>query len=1098
MLKHLLRYLLIVFLIIFVFNTENKANNTEKSSTDPSDMPYGHYFTVQEFRNWDIQNDPNAPYNKSTIKLRNRISEFNFLANSNARANEGGVSPLVLFSGGSVPSQASADINRIYAFNYWQYTDIMGYWGGGPGVAGYCVMLPTGSVVDLAHKNGVEIFGNIFFAPTVYGGQIQWVEEFLVKEDGKFPVADKLIEAAEYFGFDGWFINQETQGGNSTLASDMVEFMKYLQANSSLKIYWYDAMTESGSVSWQNELNSKNDRFFQDADTLVSDYMFLNFWWWQSSKLANSKTYAKSLGRDEFKVYAGIDCAIKGYETYVDWDRLFPANEEHNTSVGLYRPDDFLWYQPTTMEERLKREKRFWSGENGDPSNTETSHAWKGFANYIPANSVVDDIPFTTNFSLGLGYDYYINGERLSDSTRSEKGWNNIALQDILPTWRWLVESSGTELDVNFDFTDAYYGGNSIKFSGNLSSDNQVKLYRTQLVVSNDTKMDIAFNLGKTGATNLKVGLAFEDAPSSFQFIDVGDAATDRWNLKTLDLSSFAGKTIAVISLFFEANSNTNYELKLGRLSVYNDQIVSPAPPSNLNVENKVNEQDFVTLRLKWDHSPDKISHYNVYKKNQNGSRTFLGGSINNACFIPWVGQEPNETDINIEIEAVGEDYGVSSPVTSSFNWYSPPGKAANPSPADGAVEIFRNTKLAWTSGSGTETHEIYIGKTTEIQSAGIVSANEFDPGILDPNTTYYWRVDEKNFLYTTEGELWSFTTGAGILDTLNKALDFDGADDYVNCGNDASLQITGKEITLEAWINAEKFKSEVWQGVILAKDQGGAGVDFGYMMRCGKDGRLNFNVGNGQWNELNSPSMSVTLNTWHHVACVMDGTNMIIYVDGIEQAKKALSSTSIKNASNVNLLIGDSPAFSGRVFNGKIDEVRIWNVGRTPEQINKTMNMKLTSEYYSTADSGLAGYWNFDEGEGQTLSDLTFNGNDGTLGSSGGTDTKDPQWTKSSAIVSIDEITDAEIPTEFLLDQNYPNPFNPSTTISFSVSETGSYKLAVYNVLGQTVDKIFDEEISAGKYKVDYNAEHLCSGIYFYRLIGQNVNITKKMILLK
>ncbi|MFA8344245.1 MAG: LamG-like jellyroll fold domain-containing protein, partial [Rhodothermaceae bacterium] len=794
----------------------------------------------------------------------------------------------------------------------------------------------------------------------------------------------------------------------------------------------------------------------------------------------------------------GIDCAIKGYETSVDWDELFPADKEHNTSVGLYRPDDFLWYQPNTMEERLKREKRFWSGENGDPSNTETSHKWKGFANYIPANSVIDDVPFSTNFSLGLGYDYYINGEKLSDTTRSSSGWNNIALQDILPTWRWLVESSGSKLDVNFDFTDAYYGGNSIKFSGNLSSDNNVKLYKTKLPVTGSTKIDVAVKRGKAGASSAKIGLAFDDAPSSFQYLEIGDLTDENWNLKTLDLSSYAGKTLSVISIFFEANSESDYELKLGRISLYNEQIKTPAAPSNFTVENKVNEDGFITLRLKWDHSSDKVTQYNVYKKNPDNSRTFIGGSINNACFIPWVGKAENESDIVLELEAVGEDFGHSSAVTADFNWYSAPEKASNPNPASGATDIYRNTKLVWTAGRGSEAHSVYFGKSQNVQAVDVVSVNEFDPGMLEANTTYYWRVDEKNKLFTTTGELWSFTTGAGILDTSNNALNFDGVDDFVNCGNDASLQITGREITIEAWVNAETFKAETWQGVILAKDQGGAGSDFGYMLRCGKDGRVNFNVGNGQWNEIETQGLKIKLNTWHHVAGVMEGGYMRIYIDGKEEAKKALYSTTVKNAANANLIIGDSPAFPGRVFDGKIDEVRIWNKGRTAEQINTTMNMKLTPEYYSTADSGLAAYWNFDEGAGQTLADLSTHGNDAILGASNASDSRDPKWDKSSAIVSVDEIPGTDIPENFALNQNYPNPFNPSTTITFSVTEEGLYKLQIFNILGQEVDVIFDKEIAAGNYKVTFEADHLSSGIYFYRLTGKGKAITKKMLFLK
>ena len=136
------------------------------------------------------------------------------------------------------------------------------------------ILSPNGTIIDAAHKNGVPILGTVFFPPTAYGGNIQWVHDFVIRDGETFPVANKLIEIAEYYGFDGYFINQETAGGNTQLATDMKEFMIYFQENSDLELMWYDAMTESGSVYWQDMLHSSNDAFFQDGETLVSQSMF--------------------------------------------------------------------------------------------------------------------------------------------------------------------------------------------------------------------------------------------------------------------------------------------------------------------------------------------------------------------------------------------------------------------------------------------------------------------------------------------------------------------------------------------------------------------------------------------------------------------------------------------------------------------------------------------------------------------------------------------------------------------------------------------------------------------------------------------------------
>ncbi len=90
------------------------------------------------------------------------------------------------------------------------------------------------------------------------------------------------------------------------------------------------------------------------------------------------------------------------------------------------------------------------------------------------------------------------------------------------------------------------------------------------------------------------------------------------------------------------------------------------------------------------------------------------------------------------------------------------------------------------------------------------------------------------------------------------------------------------------------------------------------------------------------------------------------------------------------------------------------------------------------------------------------------------------------------------ELPTSFALEQNYPNPFNPSTTISFSIAEAGMYSIQVYNVLGEFVTTLANEEFTVGNYKREFNASLQSSGIYIYRLSGANVNITKKMLVIK
>ncbi len=91
------------------------------------------------------------------------------------------------------------------------------------------------------------------------------------------------------------------------------------------------------------------------------------------------------------------------------------------------------------------------------------------------------------------------------------------------------------------------------------------------------------------------------------------------------------------------------------------------------------------------------------------------------------------------------------------------------------------------------------------------------------------------------------------------------------------------------------------------------------------------------------------------------------------------------------------------------------------------------------------------------------------------------------------------ELVNQYQLLQNYPNPFNPSTTIKFRVPETGKVSLRVYNILGQLVATLVDNQVvGVGEHTINWNASNLSSGIYFYELRAENNVQTKKMMLLK
>jgi len=89
-------------------------------------------------------------------------------------------------------------------------------------------------------------------------------------------------------------------------------------------------------------------------------------------------------------------------------------------------------------------------------------------------------------------------------------------------------------------------------------------------------------------------------------------------------------------------------------------------------------------------------------------------------------------------------------------------------------------------------------------------------------------------------------------------------------------------------------------------------------------------------------------------------------------------------------------------------------------------------------------------------------------------------------------------VPEEFEVRQNYPNPFNPSTTISFSIAKKSNVTVQVFNLLGESVKTLVNQELNPGKYNYDFDASKLTSGTYIYRVTAGNNVSNKKMILLK
>lgn len=203
-------------------------------------------------------------------------------------------------------------------------------------------------------------------------------------------------------------------------------------------------------------------------------------------------------------------------------------------------------------------------------------------------------------------------------------------------------------------------------------------------------------------------------------------------------------------------------------------------------------------------------------------------------------------------------------------------------------------------------------------------------------------------------------------------------------------------------------------------------------------DNRIRWTINTSEGiTDLDSES-TIEKNQWYNITAYYSGADLELYINGKLDAFKYWEGSI--NSSPVDLTIGQVlPNNNQYNFNGKIDDVRLYDYPLSLEEIS--------------------GFFEF------------------------GTDIEDSK---------------SEIPENTVLHQNYPNPFNPSTTITFTLKETGMVSLKVYNMLGQEVDNIINKHMSSGSYTVRYDASSLSSGMYIYQLKTVNSTYTQKMILVK
>lgn len=224
-----------------------------------------------------------------------------------------------------------------------------------------------------------------------------------------------------------------------------------------------------------------------------------------------------------------------------------------------------------------------------------------------------------------------------------------------------------------------------------------------------------------------------------------------------------------------------------------------------------------------------------------------------------------------------------------------------------------------------------------------------------------------------TNGTIWKVS---GCLAGSRQALDFDGTNDYVDIGNNASLKLT-TAVTVEAWIYPTYLDPTSVANNVIFERSGNNG--YGYQLRCGGNGNIDFIVGGTGWSAYSAyaPDNTLSLNKWFHVAGTYDknASKIILYVNGIEVATGSTNIIMETSGTSFNANIARSAQFTSRIFKGLLDEVRVWNYARSENEIRQNCLNTL-----AVNETGLVGYWRFDQNDGTTLYDMTTNGNNGTL----------------------------------------------------------------------------------------------------------------------
>ena len=326
----------------------------------------------------------------------------------------------------------------------------------------------------------------------------------------------------------------------------------------------------------------------------------------------------------------------------------------------------------------------------------------------------------------------------------------------------------------------------------------------------------------------------------------------------------------------------------------------------------------------------------------------------------------------------------------------------------------------------------------------------------------------------------------------------FDGESALQYNYNSSSLRIPadhtlylGGSFTLESWFNAFDYgmNPTLGNGMIFSKPSFSAYLNNAFPLYNQMTLIVKMIHQDDTQSIVALPAFGVLAEVDYQLAITYDSiSDLRIYLNGVLQNQTVYVAPSgpLNDDPQEDLIIGNNGSNTS-AFKGVLDEMRVWNVVRSVDDINDHMG-----EYLEGNEAGLVGYWRCNEGCGNMVADLTANGNDGEM--------TNCRWHQGNPF-DFTPIDEQDIPAlEQLSLGNYPNPFNPTTTISFSVPENQPATLEIFNIKGQCLQRF---QIAPGASSVrwdgtDENGKNVGSGVYLARLTSGKRSASRRMLMIK